>query len=223
VADQSQRTAEWIHRTTLNTIRYLLTTSVIDRGALASFFAERPDDVYLPADLLALLDECSIAIDQVAGVGALDESARRRLTILDSRLRVRMQVDLQSGGAFVAWAMEIVEALAQRECVAYVTGIHGSADRRPIDAAVRSVIDALLVGADDTVSVRVLTDGAEDFLSLIFSSPITAEFIAAVRSTGLVLGESLTLADCILDLDFGPEVEDTVVTLVTSRPCQFIV
>jgi hypothetical protein len=221
MSDSSQSAADWVHRTILNTIRYLLTTSVIDRGALADFSAKPPDDVYLPAALPEVLDECATVIGQIAATGAFDDETRLRLSILDSRLRVRMQVDPQSDGAFAVWAMEIVEGLGQRGCVALVSGINASSDQRAIPGPVRLTVDRVLALAGDSASVRVLTDGVEDYLSLSFSPLVSAELIEAVRSTGLVSGESVTLADCILDLDFGPEAEDTVVTLVTSRPCQF--
>ena len=61
MSDMSQTTADWLHRTALNTIRYLLTTSHIDRGALAEFSVTPPENVEL-------------------GEGALDASRPHRST-----------------------------------------------------------------------------------------------------------------------------------------------
>lgn len=91
-----------------------------------------------------MLDECATVIGQLAATGAFDDEARRRLSILDSRLRVRMQVDPQSDGAFAVWAMEIVEGICQRGCVALVTGINASSDQRAIPGSVRSIVDQVL-------------------------------------------------------------------------------
>ena len=91
-----------------------------------------------------MLDECATVIGQIAATGAFDDEARRHLSILDSRLRVRMQVDPQSDGAFAVWAMEIAEGIGQRGCVALVTGINASSDQRAIPGSVRSIVDQVL-------------------------------------------------------------------------------
>ena len=218
MSDLSQTTSDWLHRTALNTIRYLLTTSHIDRGALADFSVTPPENVELSEGALAVLGECAVLVEQIAAAGELNDQARSRLGILESLLRVHMQVDQKSDGAFAVWAMEIVENLAARDCVAQVTSINASTDQRPISPAVRLIVDRVLALAVDSASVRVLTDGVEDYLSVAFPDTGSQSRIEEVmRAAGLVLGGSFQVEGHVVDLDVEPTGPGNLVTLVVSR------
>ncbi|CAB4915723.1 unannotated protein [freshwater metagenome] len=218
MSDLSQTTSDWLHRTALNTIRYLLTTSHIDRGALADFSVTPPENVELGEGALAVLGECAVLVEQIAAAGELNDQARSRLGILESLLRVHMQVDQKSDGAFAVWAMEIVENLAARDCVAQVTSINASTDQRAIPGPVRLVVDRVLALAVDSASVRVLTDGVEDYLSATLQVTSSRQSIEdAVCVAGLPLGKTYEIEGCVLDLDVEPTSPGNLVTLVVSR------
>ena len=218
MSDMSQTTADWLHRTALNTIRYLLTTSHIDRGALDEFSVVPPADVEVSEGALAVLSECAVLVEQIAAVGELNDQARSRLGILESLLRVHMQVDQSGGGAFAVWAMEIVEDLAARDCATQVMGIKASSDQRPIAPAARLIVDQVLTLVSDRASVRVLTDGVEDYLSVAFPYTGSQSRIEEVmRAAGLVLGGSFQVEGHVVDLDVEPTSPGNLVTLVVSR------
>ena len=218
MSDMSQTTADWLHRTALNTIRYLLTTSHIDRGALAEFSVVPPADVEVSEGALAVLGECAVLVEQIAAAGELNDQSRSRLGILESLLRVHMQVDQSGDGAFAVWAMEIVEDLAARDCATQVMGIKASSDQRPISPAARLIVDQVLTLVSDRASVRVLTDGVEDYLSVAFPDTGSQSRIEEVmRAAGLVLGGSFQVEGHVVDLDVEPTSPGNLVTLVVSR------
>jgi hypothetical protein len=140
------------------------------------------------------------------------------LGILESLLRVHMQVDQSGDGAFAVWAMEVVEDLAARDCATQVMGIKASSDQRPISPAARLIVDQVLTLVSDRASVRVLTDGVEDYLSVAFPDTGSQSRIEEVmRAAGLVLGGSFQVEGHVVDLDVEPTSPGNLVTLVVSR------
>lgn len=177
-----------------------------------------PANVEVSEGALAVLDECVVLVEQIAQEGELNDQVRRRLGILESLLRVHMQVDQKSDGAFAVWAMKVVEDLAARDCVTQVTSIKASSDQRAIPGPVRLIVDRVLALAVDSASVRVLTDGVEDYLSAaleVTSSPQSIE--DAVCVAGLPLGKTYEIEGCVLDVDVEPVSLGNIVTLVVSR------
>ncbi len=161
------------------------------------------------AELHDVVQEAVALIGAIADGATLDGGMRERLRLIDGRIRADMQVDPQGAGTLAVLAKSLVDALAARGIVTLVKGISSSADARPLPAPALELVYALVGRADDRVSIQVISDGHEDFLSL--GVPTHAIQAEGLGSGTLVTWEDVTV-EC--DVDNG----SSVATIVLSRP-----
>jgi hypothetical protein len=112
-------------------------------------------------------------------------------------------------------ARSIVDSLAERGVIATVKGINSSTDHRPIDEAALDVVYRLVDAADTRLSIQVISNGQEDFLSVRLDAQ-------ALSNAALTPGTTNTFGDCLIDADFDEVTEGKAqtATVVLSRPVQ---
>jgi hypothetical protein len=148
--------------------------------------------------------------------GALvDRAMRERLRLVDGRIRAHMQVDPLGAGAFAVLAKSIVDSVVERGVIATVKGINSSADQREIDGSALDVVYRLVDAADKRLSIQVISNGQEDFLSVRLDA-------RALSNAALTPGTTNTFGDCVIDVDLEEVAEDRAqtATVVLSRPVQ---
>ena len=114
----------------------------------------------LVASALALLVEAS---EQ----DTLEPRLRRLLQVVEGRIRIAVQVDPQTSGAFAILAQEIVERAADREIPIDVRLIEASSSVETIDPAlIDFIIEILADSWPELATLSVFSDGGDDYLTL---------------------------------------------------------
>lgn len=143
----------------------------------------------------------------------LDEARRRQLRTVESSIRSSLQADPRTSGGFVLAARQIVAAAAAQDVPVHVRALRASADPRPLDASLVSVlIQMVVVDPESGTSIHVFFDGYDDYLT------VTMPAVLAARS-GFVPGWSDQVGDCSVEVEYvgedqGPAAE---VTVIVSR------
>lgn len=163
-------------------------------------------------ELHDVVQEALELIGAVAAGAEVDTRMRERLRLVDGQIRADMQVDPQGSGAFAVLAKSIVASLAERGVIATVKGITSSADQRPIDSEALALVYRLIDAASARVSVQVITNGSEDFLSITLTA-------RALDDCGVKPGTTTMRGDCVIDADLDEVAEGKAqtATVVLSR------
>lgn len=148
------------------------------------------------AELYDVVQEAVGLIGAISEGAAVDERMRQRLRLVDGQIRADMQVDPQGSGAFAVLAKSIVDSLVERGVIATVKGITSSSDQRPIDAQALALIYRLVDATTSRISVQVITNGCEDYLSIILDSQVLSD-------CGIKPATTSEWGDCVMDADLN--------------------
>jgi hypothetical protein len=97
----------------------------------------------------------------------LDPHLRRLLQVVEGRIRIAVQVDPQTSGAFALLAQTLVERAADREIPVDVRLIEASNSLETVDPEVVEFIIAMLADSwPELATLSVFSDGGDDYLSL---------------------------------------------------------
>lgn len=171
--------------------------------------------VDINTELQGLVQEAVTLVGAIAEGAVVDRQMRERLLLVDGQIRAHMQVDPLGAGAFAVLARSIVDSASERGVIMTVKGINASADQRVIDSSALDVVYRLVDAADRRMSIQVISNGQEDFLSMSLSA-------RALSSTLLTGGTTHPFGDCLLDVDISDAVEGKTqtATVVLSRLVQ---
>jgi hypothetical protein len=150
------------------------------------------------SQLDGVVQEAVALMGAIAEGADVDEQMAERLRLVDGRIRANMQVGPQGSGAFALLAKSIVDHMASRGRAVMVKAINSSPDLRPLPQSALEVVEQLIYGSQGRVSVQVITDGHEDFLSVTVSA-------SALIPAGLKAGTSTSWNDCMLDIEVTDE------------------
>lgn len=157
------------------------------------------------------LDEAqAVLLDVVAGE-ALDADRRRRLALLDARIRIALQVPPSTTGILTRTAAFLVREATGLGIPVRVRAVSDTAHATPIPMdAYRIMLDVmLLVEPGREASIQVWTDGECEYLTLL----VPADAIAAA---GLREGEQRVVGGFSVDVDESDPDSDHV-AVVFSR------
>ena len=171
--------------------------------------------VDINTELQDIVHEAVTLIGAISEGAVVDRSMREQLLLVDGRVRAHMQVDPLGAGAFAVLAKSIVDSASERGVIVTVKGINSSADQRAIESSALDVVYRLVDAADKRLSIQVISNGQEDFLSIRLSA-------RALSSTALTSGTAHPFGDCLLDVDLSEadEGKTQTATVVLSRPVQ---
>jgi hypothetical protein len=171
--------------------------------------------VDINTELQSVVHEAVTLVGAIVDGALVDRAMRERLRLVDGRIRAHMQVDPLGAGAFAVLAKSIVDSVVERGVIATVKGINSSADQREIDGSALDVVYRLVDAADKRLSIQVISNGQEDFLSVRLDA-------RALSNAALTPGTTNTFGDCVIDVDLEEVAEDRAqtATVVLSRPVQ---
>jgi hypothetical protein len=97
----------------------------------------------------------------------LEPRLRRLLQVVEGRIRIAVQVDPQTSGAFAMLAQELVDRAAAREIPIDVRLIEASSSIESVDPAVVDFIIEILADSwPELATLSVFSDDDDDYLSL---------------------------------------------------------
>jgi anti-sigma regulatory factor (Ser/Thr protein kinase) len=118
--------------------------------------------------LSACIAQAEDIIDRLAQGAELDESSRHQVACLEGLIRATIQVDPATSGEFAQVAARLVNAAFSQSIPARVGTLLSSANAEPLDPEVMLALETA-IRSQEAVTLRTLTDGVEDHLSLELS------------------------------------------------------
>ena len=156
--------------------------------------------------LSACVAQAEDIIEQLAGGADLDEASRRQVACLEGLIRATIQVDPLSSGEVTQVAARLVNSAFSESKPIRVGTLLASSDDTPLALQVtRALEDA--IREHSSVTIRTLTDGTRDHLTLELAGP-RAGAEAALRCLRQVTAPGV-------EIDVSTDVEDGVVVMVS--------
>lgn len=156
--------------------------------------------------LSACVAQAEDIIEQLAGGADLDETSRGQVACLEGLIRATIQVDPLSSGEVTQVAARLVNSAFSESKPIRVGTLLASSDDTPLALEVtRALEDA--IREHSSVTIRTLTDGTRDHLTLELAGP-RAGAEAALRYLRQVTAPGV-------EIDVSTDVEDGVVVMVS--------
>lgn len=156
--------------------------------------------------LSACVAQAEDIIEQLAGGADFDEASRGQVACLEGLIRATIQVDPLSSGEVAQVAARLVNSAFNESKPIRVGTLLASSDTTPLAAEVtRALEDA--IRKHSSVTIRSLTDGTRDHLTLELAGPRHGSD-AALRDLREVAAPGV-------EIDVCPHVEDGVVVMVS--------
>ena len=152
------------------------------RAQTTRLFAERLDSA---------VNEGRRVLGAIAEGSVGESEGKSALVMVDSRIRMLMQVEPDRAGAMTLLAGNVIDAALRSGATVNVRSLAGSTDRSPLPASLGPVLCALVTHEANTeLVVQVFSDGTSDYLSITLQrvpDRIRRDLQEAVRGSRLTV------------------------------------
>lgn len=193
----------------IGTRRYARATeaSMLEREAMQREAIRANSALAINQHLNACVAQAEDIIERVASGADFDAPTRHEVTCLEGLIRATIQVDPTSSGEFAQAAARLVNTAFSQSTPVRVGTLMSSSDSRPVSAAVMHQLEAA-ISAYGAATVRALTDGTRDHLSIELTHP-------KADADGIVSGlRTMSVDDLSVEVS---EDGDHCVVIVTRR------
>ena len=158
--------------------------------------------------LSACVAQAEDIIDRLARGADLDAPSRHQVACLEGLIRATIQVDPASSGEFAQVGARLVNVAFSQSIPVRVGVLLSSGSRTPLDPDLVLALE-LLIRSQDSITLRTLTDGVADHLSI--------ELAGARTGNGSGLSTLREIRAPGVDIAVSEEADDSVIVMV-SRP-----
>lgn len=194
----------------IGTRRYRRTqdAAALEREAMNREVIRANSAMAINQHLSACVAQAEDIIDRLAQGADLDASSRHQVACLEGLIRATIQVDPATSGEFAQVAARLVNSAFSQSIPVRVGTLLSSANPEPLDPEVMLALETA-IRSQEAFTLRTLTDGVEDHLSLELSDTNPAARAALDRLR--------LLADSHVDIHVTQEPGGQAIVMV-SRP-----
>ena len=194
----------------IGTRRYRRTqeAAALEREAMNREVIRANSALAINQHLSACVAQAEDIIDRLARGADLDTNSRHQVACLEGLIRATIQVDPASSGEFAQVAARLVNVAFSQSIPVRVGVLISSENAEPLDPDLVLALESV-IRSHESITLRALTDGVEDHLSLELTGPREGADVA-LSGLGRVVAPGL-------DIVVGEEVDNAVIVMV-SRP-----